>query len=273
MSTTGGQQEARNIAPFHKRFNVPIKAGEARRRFMTRCYNLMAHFLEDVRLNRGYPYIYASIATELGITYDTFDLKKCLEGDFHTCLRTLEAIYRSVKGKEQRDLVSGINIAMSLSEIDLGVQFKDSVFRKSGANVLDEELVNEPLQWLSDAKYKTVLEPFEKGLSDFLLTTKETERHKDVVTDMYEALEAMAKVVCQNDKDLSANRESFVSMLGLSEYYRKILKDFIEFGCEFRHGEGQKKPRIKLTTQEVEAFVYMTGLFIRLAIERLRAIE
>jgi uncharacterized protein YaaR (DUF327 family) len=215
--------------------------------------------------------IYKSIATQLGVAYPAFDLRKCLERDFYACLRTLEATHRSLPAKDKRALVQGIRIAMSLCEIDIGVDFKDGVFWKSGAKLLDEELVNEPLQWLSDAKYKSVLAPFKKGLSDFLLATKETERHKDVVTDMYEALEAMAKVVCDNGKDLSANRESFVSRLGLSEYYKKMMRDFIEFANEFRHAEEQRKSRIKLTTQEVEAFVYMTGLYIRLAIERLRA--
>ena len=270
MSATSGNEETRDIPPFHKRFNVPINVDEAQRRFMSRCFNMMEIFLENVR-QAGHPQIYKSIATRVGVAHYTFNLSRYLQSDFPECLQTLEAIHQCLAGKNQSDFVRGINVAMSLCEVDLGVQFKDGVFWKSGAQSLDEELVNESLRWLSDARYKSVLAPFKKGLSDFLLATKETERHKDVITEMYEALEAMAKVVCDNGKDLSANNETFVGKLGLSEYYEKMLKDFIRFGCEFRHGEGQKKPRTKLTAQEVEAFVYMTGLFIRLAIERSRA--
>jgi hypothetical protein len=46
-----------------------------------------------------------------------------------------------------------------------------------------------------------------------------------------------------------------------------MLKDYTEFAHEFRHAVAEGKTRELPPPQEVEAFVYTTGLFIRLAVE------
>lgn len=83
---------------------------------------------------------------------------------------------------------------------------------------------------------------------------------------MYEALEALAKIVAGRDKDLSANAEAFISAVKLSNGYKRILKEYIVYANTIRHAgkAGQAKP--DLMRKEVESFVYMTGLFIRLAV-------
>ncbi len=91
----------------------------------------------------------------------------------------------------------------------------------------------------------------------------------DTVTDMYEALEAMVKVVTGRDKDLSANRESFISKLYLSSHFKIMLKNYIEYANEYRHAAEPCVERKLPISSEVEAFVYTTGLFIRLAIKSL----
>ena len=50
-----------------------------------------------------------------------------------------------------------------------------------------------------------------------------------------------------------------------SEEYKPILKAYIAYANEFRHAaeKGQKKARPSRT--EVESFIYLTGLFVRLA--------
>jgi len=120
---------------------------------------------------------------------------------------------------------------------------------------------------LSDQKYANVLKPFDKGLHHFIEAQGQPEKLADTVTDMYEALESLAKIITDNDKDLSANREAFVSALELSDdYYKKMLRDYVAYANEYRHGakSGKQKPPLKL--YEVEAFIYTTGLFVRLAI-------
>ena len=43
------------------------------------------------------------------------------------------------------------------------------------------------------------------------------ERCGDVITDLYESLEALAKIVTKSDRELAGNREKFASEIGLPD--------------------------------------------------------
>jgi hypothetical protein len=75
--------------------------------------------------------------------------------------------------------------------------------RQKGAALLDQKLVNDTLHWLRGAGYDSVLKPFEKGLHHLLEAHIKKDGLSDVITDMYEAVEALAKKVTGRDKDLS----------------------------------------------------------------------
>ena len=128
-------------------------------------------------------------------------------------------------------------------------------------------MVNEPLCWITEGQYQNVRTAFEKGLKHFLEGENEPERLADAVTDMYEATEAMAKIVTDKpSKDLSTLREEFVSKLGLPDACKKILEGYVEYGCLYRHAPGAR-PRKQPQLHEAEAFVYLTGVVLRFAIE------
>jgi len=266
------------VRPFHKRFNIEVDIEDAKQRFVNRLYNRIdEEFLgiatEACDLDE-YVRVFKYIAIKLGIKYDYSNTLEDYSGsEFLHVLRTFEALYEAFiempNGDATENLDTIIKSTITESEIDLGIQFRDGVFRPSGAKVLDEDLVNEPLKWLADPKYKNVLEPFQKGLRHYLEASRDPNRLSDTVTDMYEALEALAKTVCGNKKDLSANRELLVSKLGLSQYYARMLRDHIDYASDYRHGVEQTKERVPPKHQEVEAFIYSTGLFIRLAIRQL----
>lgn len=83
---------------------------------------------------------------------------------------------------------------------------------------------------------------------------------------MYKALEAMAKIVTgRPESDLSANRELFIQRLGVSEEYKRLLKEYTDYAHRFRHAPSEKRPRPELSHAETESFVYLTGVFPRLA--------
>jgi hypothetical protein len=157
---------------------------------------------------------------------------------------------------------------MHESEVDFGIRWTKGIFIKSGAKLLDDKLVNDAIDWLYEKKYSNVLKPFEKGLNHFLHSDKRPELLSDVITDMYETLEALSKIITKRPKkDLSANRELFLSKIKASNAYKKILSEYINYANEFRHAseEGRNKPTI--SQHEVESFIYLTGLFIRLAMQ------
>ncbi|MBA3472828.1 MAG: hypothetical protein H0T57_06280 [Rubrobacter sp.] len=267
---------------FHERFDIDVGVDEARRRFVNRVSNNVFSFLEspppfnpakgaDREHPRRVTQIHRHVANVLGEKYDSL---KCLDSyvvnDFYRCLQTLEAVYLAVEDPSIEDGVSDrIDRAIRSSEIDLGIDWQRPQFVRTGARLLDEKLVNEQLRWLSDPKYRTVYRPFQKGLSHFLESEQKPQLLGDVITDMYKALEALFKIVTgRPNKDLSANREMFVSKVKVSDQYKTLLKDYIAYANEFRHAEREQKPRPSISRPEAESFVYLTGLFIRLAVER-----
>ncbi len=279
-------KQPKTIPPFNQRFNIEVPNEKVTQRFLNRVSNKVfkSDFYwwvfeekEDEDEEGGVSLkhkIMWELANTLGKTFDySYDWNYYISGDFHTCLQTLEIIYRELPKDAQKEVLDEIiKEIISLSEVDLGVRWREGVFLQSGAKLLDEALINEPLQWLSDPRYRNVLAPFKKGLSHFLEANKQPERLADTITDMYEALEAMAKVVTSRPgRDLSGNRELFVRRLGLTDYYKKMLKDYISYANEFRHAVEEGKQRVPPLPQEVEAFIYTTGLFIRLAIEQINA--
>ena len=74
-------------------------------------------------------------------------------------------------------------------------------------------------------------------------------------------------MLTNKNKELSANRELLLKEIKASSEYKIILKDYVDYACKFRHAleEGTTKP--KIDKNEVESFIYLTGIFIRLAIQ------
>lgn len=271
-----GKKQPKAPPPFHKRFNIEVDLEEVKKRFLNRIQNQIEAIFPSLALggigDASMSGVLCKLASILGEKYEiliSFD--HYFRGDFYQRLRAVEALHQALPVPSyQGKLDKMVQSVISENEIDLGIQWRAGVFWPSGAKLLDEALVNEPLQWLSDLKYQNVIAPFEKGLRHFMEAPKHPERLADTVTDMYEALEAMAKVATgRPDKDLSGNRKLFVKKLGLSDYYKRMLKDYISYANEFRHAVEEDKERKPPLAQEVEAFIYTTGLFIRLAIERL----
>ena len=64
-----------------------------------------------------------------------------------------------------------------------------------GDELLDKKLVTDPLGQLKEGGHPTVTAPFEKALHHLLTGEKDSAILADAITDAYEALEAMAKVV------------------------------------------------------------------------------
>ena len=194
--------------PFHVRFNIDLPIEEAQRRFMNRIENYVLMVLRDLQDSYRHQNQFALdpiivlVEAELGEPHLTFVSspgvfievwRKRIGNDFSRCLQAIEGLYPALQ-LQYREIQSRLNkavlLALSQSEMDLGVSWQQGIFTKKGAKLLDERLVNEPLRWLADPAYQNVLVPFEKGIKHFLEGEKEPERLADAVTDMYEATEA-----------------------------------------------------------------------------------
>jgi hypothetical protein len=258
---------------FHERFNIPVNAEEARNRFVNRVYNdILSGFFYSFLMKERWDVVSMRVLTALGIKNQSspafYQWEEKIGNDFWTNVRAAEAMYEAVSdmGVSQR-LVKIIENILYLSEVDLGIRWHEGRFLPSGSPLLDEKLVNDVLNCLQPKKYEGVLKPFRKGLEDLLHSIKTSSRLADVVTEMYESLEALAKIVTgRGDKDLSANMEPFIRAVQVSDTYKPILKQYIAYGNKIRHAGKDGQPKPDLTRKEVESFVYLTGVFIRLAV-------
>ena len=269
-------KESKQRAPhFEQRFNIEVGMDEARKRFMNRVTNKVDEDLKGLIHHttiRPYKQAMYNTANKLGIMYSpSHNFYTHVSGDFYDFLKVLEAIYETFRADNAIDterFSDIIQYAISLSETDLCIEWRNGTFWPSGAKLLDETLINDNLKWLADKGYQDVLVPFEKGLRHFLEAIQKPERLGDTVTDVYEAVEALAKRVTGRDVDLSTNAEQFIKKLKLSAYYREMLKDYIGYANDYRHAAELGKVKNPLLRNEVEAFIYTSGLFIRLAVQQ-----
>ena len=256
---------------FHERFEIPVNLEEAKRRFLNRVSSLILReiFYREVYDTRQQ--IRQEVAYELGVEYNPErDLNAYIRNEFYLCLQALEAFYRVMPNSSNKvGFDETVQRILLDSEVDLGIRWEDGRFIKSGAKLLDEELVNKSLHWLSDKNFHSVLAPYSKGLEHFLQATNRPELLSDVITDMYEAVEALTKLITGRDtKDISANAQLFLKEVRASESYKNILREYISYANNFRHAVIRSDKRPNLSTSEVESFIYLTGIFIRLAIQR-----
>lgn len=263
-------------ARFHERFEIEVGIDEAKRRFVNRAKNSLRtkgpvaeYWAIGAPARTRVTFAIANAVGEELVDYTLFQnaLDRYVGHDLYRCLQAIEACWHTMPSWDRDKLGAIVETLLQECEVDLGIRWENGKFLRSGAGLLDQELVNEPLRWLADPKYENVRVPFQKGLTHFVNAEKQPQLLSDVITDMYEALETLSKIVTERpEKDLSANRELLIKKIGASDQYKTILKDYIDYACEFRHGVGQGQTKPTLTQSEVESFVYLTGLFIRLAI-------
>lgn len=279
------EHEKNNESPpkprlFSERFNIQVGLEEAKARFVNRVLNAIDSEFGGLAREHPYPYRYRQemehVASALGMEASgASPLNYCTGNDFARLLAALEAFYEAL-GKykrldhwERTNLDNVIQLALSVSEVELGVVWNDGKFWPSGAGILHEKLVSEPLKWLANPKYEGVLEPFQKGLRHYKEASNDPTKLKDAVIQMYEALEALARIVNNNNANLKANAERFVNNLKLSPSYAEMLKQWCEYIHSYRHAVKIGEKRIPPKHSEAEASIYITGLFVRLATQRL----
>lgn len=149
----------------------------------------------------------------------------------------------------------------------MSIRWENGNFLPSGAALLDEALVNDPLRWLRGKRYESVSSAFEKSLRHLMGAHRRPELLGDAITDAYEALEALAQIVTGRGKDLSGNQELLVSKLKVSTEYKPILSKYIAYANKFRHPVQEGTVRPQISNAEVESFIYLTGSVIRLAMD------
>ena len=260
---------------FYKRFDTPIGIEEARRRFVARVCNsifdnwdLLYSKLPPLALNM----ILRPIASELGIRHNTnfrsiYDFINT--DNYFEVLRGVEVIYKKGSDPGLKFVIDGDmndNI-IAKSELDLGIQWQNGKFIRTGAKLFDEKIVDDLLKWLGGKGYKTVIEPFEQARNHLLESESRPQVLLHVITKSYEALEALSLILV-GKSNLRGNQELFIKKVNGDDFHKKILKEYVEYGNAYRHPpKSNASPRPQLSIAKAEFFFYFTGTLIRLAME------
>jgi hypothetical protein len=147
---------------------------------------------------------------------------------------------------------------MLLSETDIGVFWKDRKFYLSGAKELDEALIADPLDWL--AQWPRAREQFTIALDHYKKSLTNTAAGKDAITNCYTSMEMLSQEFLQNDRSFDKNSDALVNKLTLPKEYRNVVHYYKQVANEYGSRHAGSDP----AHREVEAFVYLTGLLMRL---------
>ena len=187
-------------------------------------------------------------------------IEQALHADFNRGLDMLQRMIRN-----EPDLSDQVQHELDHADIDLEIDLREGRFFPKGARLLDDRLINDPLDWLHINDLDTVREPLTKALEHLLRARQDERLLSDAVTDAYDALEAMAKIVCDNNRSFDGNREQFINRIGASDAFRRIAREIASYAHAFRHGASATQPKPTLTEADVETFIYSVGILIRMA--------
>ncbi len=261
-----------DLRTFEKRFDIQVDTATTLTRFRNRILNQLPQYIDYYFDHSAKQSIARNLATFLGerYLYGT-SIVSLMSKSVFSFLKSIEFLYISYPVLK-KCINQIIEDSVAQNEVDIGISWKRGIFVKKGAELLDNKLINQTLEWLRKPGFVNVLVPFEKALSHFAKSAADPSLLHDVITDAYEALEALAKSVTGKDQDLSANKELFIKQLKASEGYKKILSEYIMYACKyFRHAQGPGKIKPQIKEHEAESFLYLTGLFLRFGIESSRS--
>lgn len=130
----------------------------------------------------------------------------------------------------------------------------------SGVEELDEALVGQPYEWLSNF-------PNEKKDMSNALSAYKKKNYGEVIGNCYNAVEGISRIALNNKSTLDKNIKPFREKLSLSEQWTSFLNNFYHYAnTAKRHAD---EGRHELDPAEIEAYLYLTGIFLRLASQKL----
>ena len=253
---------------FSNRVDRKTQLDEAKRRFVVR---VSEEIFTDL-FSASLPTFKRVFATVLGKRYTSAmaSLEEYIDPGFEGTLQGLEAFYTAYSMRFPSDvegleaLSSQIHALLKESEVDLGVRWDSGQFILTDPTCLDESLINDVLGWLQEKQAPNVLAPYRRGLMHFLNGEKYPEMLADIVIDMYTSFEALVKNITY--ADLSTSQELFINKIKVSEHYKNVLREYIKYAHTCRQAVQLGKIPLALSIHEVESFIYLTGVFIRLAL-------
>jgi hypothetical protein len=266
------------LGNFRKRWNVETTERDQFREFQSRALYTVMNVLESDLVSRPeLSYEYAKI---IGRPPDLFTLRlpgqsidetrvwKVLEDPFlrpSEFMFHLESLFHlSFNGDVLMQLAAGLreDIKTSGAPVVLAHSHDKYIFYRKGARLLDEHVVNEDLEWLSD--YPKALAAFENAL----VQSSNPSKQRETLDSLRVSLENFLRQLLGNRKSLENNKDTLLKWMddhGTNVETRDMVRQLFQFYCRYqnehvKHGDGWKPA-------EVDFILYLTATFIHLLAE------
>jgi hypothetical protein len=251
----------------YERLGLRTNISSEKIKFVNRIRRVIAN-IADVLSSEAYEAIDHEVSFRLGLGDDDF-VEYIEVADFDEALVWCEMVLAALATNNKREfehLEKIIVQAIEESIVDLDVTYKEGRFYRKGAKELDQALVVETLDWLKT--FPAAKAVYGEALKEYL-----KKDYPDAITKCYSALEGLMKEFLDTNKTLDKSVLELLSRLSLSNQWKGILVHFCNYAHEFgsRHGKRDSSAKAELTPLEVEAYVYETGLLMRLVCEAQQA--
>ncbi|RLD18706.1 MAG: hypothetical protein DRI36_00780 [Caldiserica bacterium] len=269
-----------SLKDFYRRFGIEINSKEAMEKFIVRVDVSIFKPIEKSLIwrpdfirwlsmklgERWHQYIGRTIPKNEEYIASDLTLLRISGGKFLRCLHILELIYEYLKiqhnsyaEKKAEDLDRKVQELIAESEVNLGIRWKKGKFYPLGVKYLDRKLIEDVLDWLNN--FPNEKKDFENALKAYM-----EKRYNDVIIECYNCVEGITRKILGNRRVLENNKIDLIKKLNLSQQWCSFLSDFINYANEFKRHASEK--RHKADPDEVEAYLYLTGLITRLCIQR-----
>jgi hypothetical protein len=203
------------------------------------------------------------------------DLALILQTSIDVELELLEKrdpVIQMVSGKLQSQIARAVGEAVAMSPgapFEVSLTDKGAILYRAGAALLDQQVVDIALQWLSE--FPDALSHFEKALRTYLRDG--AAKRRNVLDDLRLALEQLLRKVLGNDKSLENQKEALGTWLkdrGLhptvvAMYHTLIFGQYAPYQNDAVKHDDASHP------EEVEFLIYLTANFMRLLLQTKRA--
>jgi len=143
-----------SVKEFEEKFGIVSSIEKEKERFVNRIENTILHYFVTRSAGIGeYEKLFIDICNQLGENASSYTglniphLNRIVKKDFFQTLKVVMAIYKYYSDYPYvlRTIDSYVVEALEMSNLNIGIQWKDGVFYPSGDKFLDKELIDTSL--------------------------------------------------------------------------------------------------------------------------------
>lgn len=172
---------------------------------------------------------------------------------------------------ENAELFIAVENALNFSRnplisISMDINTAEVTIYPSGAKILDDEVVNVALNWLT--YYPEVSKIFNQSLKDYLLFDGTDTAARSIYDNLRASLEKLIKLVLNNNRSLENNKNDLKSWLkdnGVHPNLTNMLSHIINEYCYFMN---DVKHVSNYSGNDLEFMIYQTAIIIRMICEK-----